>query len=114
MDRFFIFICNFCLASNKQSKASSFSDTSLVIPQSIPEFAQGSPLAAAQPTGGRHGFPSSFHLFGRCNKNLSLLDNEKAALPQLLGNSGSLFLVLIGFLIGLFMGCATALDKKAG
>jgi len=24
MDRFFIFICNFCLASNKQSKASSF------------------------------------------------------------------------------------------
>lgn len=114
MDRFFIFICNFCLASNKQSKASSFSDTGLVIPQSIPEFAQGSPLAAAQPTGGRHGFPSSFHLFGRCNKNLSLLDNEKTALPQLLGNSGSLFLVLIGFLIGLFMGCATAWDKKAG
>lgn len=47
------------------------------------------------------------------NKNLSLVDNEKAGLPPLLGNSGSLFLILIGFLIGLFMGCAIARDEKA-
>lgn len=114
MVRFLIFVCNFCLASNKQSKASSFSDTLLVVSQSIPEFVQGSPLAAAQPIGGQHGSPFSFHLFSRCNKNLSLADIEKAALPQLLGNSGSLFLILIGSLIGMFMGCATAWDKKAG
>ena len=77
MDRFFIFICNFCLASNKQSKASPFSDTGLVIQQSIPEFAQGFPLAAAQPVGGCRGFPSSLHLFGDAIKTFHCLTMKR-------------------------------------
>ena len=60
MVRFLSFVCNFCLASNKQSKASSFSDTLLVVSQSTPEFVQGSPLAAAQPIGGRTAFLHPF------------------------------------------------------
>lgn len=77
MDRFFIFICNFCLASNKQSKASPFSDTGLVIQQSIPEFAQGFPLAAAQLVGGCRGFPSSLHLLGDAIKTFHCLTMKR-------------------------------------
>jgi hypothetical protein len=57
--------------------------------------------------------PNFLYLFTGCNKNLSLVDKKKSGLPQLLKNSGSLFLILIGFLIGLFMGCAIAWDEKA-
>lgn len=69
------------------------------------------PLAAAQPE--EAPLPFILSPLQRWNKSLSLGDNEKTALPQLLGNSGSLFLILIGFLIGLFMGCAIAWDEKA-
>lgn len=62
---------------------------------------------------GQPAFPSSPGLSSLCIKNLSQVDHEKAALPQLLGDSGSFFLILIGFLIGLFMGCAIARDEKA-
>lgn len=60
-----------------------------------------------------HPHPHFLHFFTSCNKNLSPFDKRKSALPQLLENPGSLFLILIGFLIGLFMGCAIAWDEKA-
>lgn len=108
---FFILICNFCLAPNQSSEASSFPDAHPAASRGGSQL-PGAPRCRAQPRGLRHPGPLPL-LVGRRNKNLSGVDSEKAAPPGPLGNSGSPFLILIGFLIGLFMGSAIARDEKA-
>lgn len=117
---FEISIPDFWLGSHKQTKA-FLPNTHLAVSRSFSGLSPGScsgqplplPPCLPGPPGSTVPLDSLTSLATAIKIFHCLTTKRQCCLSQLLENSGRLFLILIGFLIGLFMGCAVAGDEKA-